>query len=161
MATKTARPAPARLALRSPEQTVVIERSDRSRIGMLAKQLEDYCDMHASMIDVQHQLEDLDRDLHEWLVSRPRVQAADLVARTSGRLLFLVQQPAAETDDAIGDAMIDLDMRLANDPRFSHLKIDVLAISPAAPDSLYGLCADGFGVFQHEGDAAGGDAIRA
>jgi hypothetical protein len=82
------------------------------------------------------QFDQLLQRLGEWVRERQAsVRSAYLTARDFG-LLFLLVRRGGQYDEALEESLTDLDLEVANDPDYSLIRLDVLAVPEVSAESL-------------------------
>ncbi len=96
------------------------------------------------------QVGDLRDELAKWIEShKAQVQAAYLPFRQTG-ILFVVVQREVQRDDALSEALTDLDIRIASGAMFNLLSVDVLMLPHSSGDATQAFLASG-NVHQYAG----------
>ena len=86
-------------------------------------------------MDKEKQIKQLRNTLDAWIQNhKSEIRYAYLTTHNK-RLLFLVVQSSKEYNGIFEDALSDLDVRVANDPSFDKLKVNVMILPLIPPSS--------------------------
>ena len=88
------------------------------------------------ILKFQREYADLSKKLSEWLKTHRSVaKTAYLTARDHG-LIFIVIPKKPKYDREFEDFLSDLDLEIANDPRFPTIRLSVMQLPTNNPDGL-------------------------
>jgi hypothetical protein len=118
------------------QREVCVETADEDRFLMTVESVVRACKAHGHIAEVGKQLRRLLRKLKDWLDAHPEdIREAYLTVRDSG-LLFLVVREMKAFNDALEEALTDLDIDVANDEAFNLIRLSVLALPFTSEDSV-------------------------
>jgi len=94
------------------------------------------CKAQGRFADVGKQLRTLLQKLRDWCNSHPDdIREAYLTVRDSG-LLFLLVRKTKPFNEALEEALTDLDLEVANDNDFDLIRLSVLALPATSEESV-------------------------
>lgn len=94
------------------------------------------CCAFREQIRFRDQFDNLLSYLAGWVENhKSKMASAYLTTRDSG-LLFLIEQKEAAYDDAINEALTELDLAIANDDDFNLIRLNVLALPRTTPEGI-------------------------
>lgn len=124
--------------------TVVVRPNDRDQFCVEIEEAVKACRMIDTGYTFVTQVADLQEHLATWIKQRRnQIHAAYITFRAQGRLLFVVVQREVRRDAALAEAVVDLDIEIANDERFNLLRIDVLTLPRSSRDALGAFLSSG------------------
>lgn len=97
-----------------------------TRLGRIAQQIDEF----------ERQLANLRRDLEKWVAARAGSIAKAFLVLKGDHFLFLVALKGKRHDDALEDALTDLDMAVAQNPDYDLISLSVLALPAFAEDTI-------------------------
>lgn len=130
------------IRLRHGDQGKVwVESEDEDRFLMTVEAVVSACKTHGRFADVGKQLRKLVRKLTQWLDEHPEdVQEAYLTVRDSA-LLFLIVRKTKPFNEALEDALTELDLEIANDETLDLIRFSVLALPATSKESVQSFLA--------------------
>ncbi|MHB1424924.1 MAG: hypothetical protein ACYC3I_17265 [Gemmataceae bacterium] len=130
------------IRLRHGDQGEVwVESDDENRFLMTVEAVVRACKTHGRFAEVGKQLRKLARKLTEWLDVHPEdIQEAYLTVRDSG-LLFLIVRKTKPFNEALEDALTELDLEIANDETLDLIRFSVLALPATSVESVQSFLA--------------------
>ena len=114
------------------------------RLGRVAHQIDEF----------ERQLAGVRRDLEKWMAARADAIAKAFLVLKGDHFLFLVVMKGKAHDDALEDALTDLDMAVAQNPAYNLIRLSVLALPAFGEEVIRSFLGNHRGEPNGEGDDA-------
>ena len=101
------------------------------------------CKAYDNQLAFSNQFEHLLEELSQWIIERKDVMSsAHLSIRENGLRLIVVQKNV-EYDRELAEALVDLDLHIANAEEYRLIDLDVMAVPHVSRDSLVAFLSSG------------------
>jgi hypothetical protein len=118
------------------DRTVRVETENEDRFVMTVGAAIQACKKYEDYEKFTKQSRQLVDKLHAWIAAHgSEVREAYMTLRDSA-FLFLVVQTGETFDKALEDSISDLDLEIAQDPDLDLIRLNVLALPNASPESV-------------------------